>query len=323
MRRTQARPAAGAAATQADRLVRHCVYMIATGKWRAGQRLPSIRETRREWRVNQAAAQQAYGRLQEMGLAESRPRSGWFVAGGGTFDRLSRHRYELENLLRNTARTIRERTGLSALGALRYLAELEEIRRREEPEIAFVECTDEQASAHAGEIAARFRVPVMPLTSASLSRKRSRVPHHVRVLLTSPFHFQEIRKLADPPNLKAAAVPIEVSPGVLGDLGKRRGRIVLLEREQSMAEHIAADASRLLGGARPLVRVVEEPGPAVKEILEEKGKGSPPAVLLSPRLWGELQPEWRAHPRVRQVAFRVTEAAWPGVADAIGLPLGL
>jgi len=314
---------AGPAATQAGRLVRHCIYMIATGKWRAGQRLPSIREIRREWRVNQAAAQQAYGRLQEMGLAESRPRSGWFVAGGGSVDRLSRHRYELDNLHKRTAAAIRRRTGLSALGVLRYLAELEEIRRREEPEIAFVECTASQASAHAEEIAARFRVPVLPLTTAALAGKRSRVPHHVRALLTSPFHFQEIRKLADPPEVKAVAVPIEISPELLADLGKRRGRIVLLEREESMAEHIAADASRLLGGARLEVRLVEKPALAVEELVGEKGRARPPAVLLSPRLWGELDPELRDHPQVRQVAFRVTEPAWPGVAEAMGLPVGL
>lgn len=326
MRPSPIPPARRPAPPRTDRLLRHCVYMIATGKWAAGERLPSIRATRRAWGANQATVQQAYGRLQGMGLAESRPRSGWFVAGGGRVDRLSLHRYELENIHRRTADTIRERTGLSTLGVLRYLAELEEIRRREAPEIAFVECTAQQARAHAGEITSRLRVPILPLTTGALEGKRSRVPHYVRTLLTSPFHLDEIRRLFGSragSGPRVAAVPIEVSPEIASGIARRHGRIVLLESEDSMARHIAADASRLLGGARFEVRLLSDPSPAMKQLLGKPRGGKPPTVLLSPRLWGALTPEWREHPRVLQISFRVTEAAWPLVADAIGLPVGL
>lgn len=309
--------------TQADRLVRHCVYMIATGKWPAGARLPSIRRVRNEWGANQVTVQRTYTRLQAMGLADSRPRSGWYVAGGQRVDRLAGNRYELENLHRRVVALIGEGTGLSALGVLRYLVEFEAIRRREEPDVAFVECTLDQARAHADEIAARFNVPVLPLTTGGPSGTRERVPHHVRRLLTSPFHLDEVRRLADPPRLLVTAVPIEMSPALADDLARTRGPIVLLERESSMADHLAADVSRLLSGSRVVVRLVDDPAAELERLLGRGDAPAKPTVLLSPRVWGSLDPAVRDHPRVRQAAFRISESAWTQVADAIGLPVGV
>jgi len=308
------------ARTQADRLLRHCVYMIATAKWGAGERLPSIREMRRIWKTNQAAVQQAYGRLEEMGLAESRPRSGWYVTGRN-IERLAQHRSALEVLHNEILEAIRERTSLSPLGVLRYLAEVEAIRCREVPEVAFVECTVEQARGHAEEISSRFGVPVLALTTEELAGQRSGPPEHVRHLLTSSFHLQEMRRFDAPPSLRVTAVPIEIAPSIVEELEKRTAPIVLLEQEESMAEHIATDTSRLLGGVIVEVRLVDDPSPAVRELVARPNGSECSTVLLSPRLWGQLDSRWREHPDVHLVTFEIPDAAWSQVADAIGVPV--
>jgi hypothetical protein len=142
-------------------------------------------------------------------------------------------------------------------------------------------------------------------------------------LLTSPFHLDEVRPLADPPRLTVTAVPIEVSPGLAAEVDPGR-RLVLVEREASMAAHIAADAARLLGGRAPEVRLAADAEGELRRLLgAPAGVDRGPRVLLSPRLWGEVGPAWRADPRLRQVAFRVCEPAWPQVAEAVGLPLTL
>ena len=46
-------------------------------------------------------------------------------------------------------------------------------------------------------------------------------------------------------------------------------------------------------------------------------------VLLSPRFWGMVKPKWRKHPAVLPIRFRMAEAGWPKVAEALGMPLGV
>ncbi|HVS02202.1 MAG TPA: GntR family transcriptional regulator [Thermoanaerobaculia bacterium] len=309
------------AQTQADRLLRHCVYLIATGKWSPGDRLPSIRETRRDWGLNQLTVQQAYRRLAAVGLVESRPRSGYYVAGGGALERLSRHRYELANLHRSVAEVIRGHCDLSLLGVLRYLAQLEEIERTREPEVAFVECTATQAAAHAAEIARRLGIPVLPLTTAQIAGRRERLPSAVRRLLTSAFHLDELRPLQRVPALTVSVVPIEVSPQAVAGVGSRE--ILLLEQEESMAAHIAEDTARLLGADRVRTRLTDDPAAELARLLGAAQRSGGPIALLSPRLWGRLDERWRGDERVREASFRIAEDGWAAIAEAVGLPLSL
>ncbi len=44
---------------------------------------------------------------------------------------------------------------------------------------------------------------------------------------------------------------------------------------------------------------------------------------LSPRFWGMVKPKWRKHPAVLPIRFRIAEAGWPKVAEALGMPLGV
>jgi len=60
-------------------LARRFVRSIETGALRAGDRLPSVRVLRAQEHVSTATVMQALGRLESLGLAESRPRSGYFV----------------------------------------------------------------------------------------------------------------------------------------------------------------------------------------------------------------------------------------------------
>lgn len=306
------------ARTQADRLFQHCVYRIATGRWLAGDRLPSIRQTRRSWGLNQQTVEEAYRRLADLGLVESRPRSGYYVAGGGALGRLVRHRRDLASLHREVAEQIRTGSDLSPLGVLRYLAELEEIERARQPEVAFVECTATQAHGHAEEIAARLRVPVLASTTREIAGRPERVPAGVRRLLTSAFHIEELRPLHRPPELTVRVVPIELSAEAVAEVGGRD--VLLLEREETMASHIARDAARLLGEDRVHTRLTEDPAGELQRILGVRRTAGGPVVLLSPRLWGALPASLRKDPRVREAAFGVSAGSWGQVAEAVGLP---
>ncbi|MFM9270382.1 PLP-dependent aminotransferase family protein [Halomonas elongata] len=67
------------ASTRYDDVADLLARRIAQGTYTVGDRLPSIRELCREQGISVTTAQSAYARLEEMGLAAARPRSGHYV----------------------------------------------------------------------------------------------------------------------------------------------------------------------------------------------------------------------------------------------------
>ncbi len=61
------------------RLADRVEELIAGGSFRAGDRLPSVRSLSRDWRVSVTTAIGAYSLLEDRGLVEPRPRSGYYV----------------------------------------------------------------------------------------------------------------------------------------------------------------------------------------------------------------------------------------------------
>ena len=53
--------------------------MIQKGTYRSGERIPSIRALSRQMRVSVNTVMDAYGRLENSGLIEARPQSGYYV----------------------------------------------------------------------------------------------------------------------------------------------------------------------------------------------------------------------------------------------------
>ncbi len=296
-----------------ERIVKHCLYEIATGSWEPGRRLPSLREARELWSVNHLTVLRAYRRLEELGLVRSVPRSGFFIADNTDVSGLSRHRSDLERSYERLSGRI-AKEGMSVVGAFRYLAQLAEARAQKEPECAFVECTAFQAQGHAQEIRERLGVPCLPLTTGEIGR----IPRHVRTLITTSFHHHEVSPLAAPPALGVIDAPIEFAPDLQDRLPRRAREVVIIATDKEVAKHAARDARRVLG------RKVEAAQASVPELaarLESLGSKRS-AIVLSPSLWSVLPDEMKQSPLFLPLLYRICEPAWPRIADAIGLPLG-
>ncbi|MEJ2590675.1 MAG: PLP-dependent aminotransferase family protein [Candidatus Thiodiazotropha sp.] len=72
-----------------QRLADELATMIRTGSYRAGDRLPSLRQFCRKYDVSMSTALQVYRSLETALLVESRPKSGYFVSpqqGGETYE---------------------------------------------------------------------------------------------------------------------------------------------------------------------------------------------------------------------------------------------
>src|SRR6185369_17341894 len=53
--------------------------MIKNGTYRAGERVPSIRALSRQMRVSANTVMESYARLENLGMIEARPQSGYYV----------------------------------------------------------------------------------------------------------------------------------------------------------------------------------------------------------------------------------------------------
>jgi len=308
----------------ADNLFRHLLYLIATGKWPGGMRLPSIRAAEKLFGASRTSVQQAYQSLVTHQLVESKPRSGYIVKVQSGDDWILRHRSELRRLYESFSQTIIRSTGLAPLPALRYLTRLADILDHEHPSCAFIECTSLQAEGHAREIRDRLGISVVPMTVGDVAGKRLKLPSRMRFAITTHFHHAEISPLRARRGLEILAVPIEVSPSLQSQVELLKGPIVLLETERQMALDISDDARGLVSRLPISTMAVDSVPAALHEIL---GKGHlhrhrGTTVLLSPRDWGFLDEKWRKHPRVQVISFSICESAWDSIAEFLGMPIG-
>ncbi len=311
------------AESKPEALARHLMYGIATGKWPAGARLPSLRQAEELWSLNRLTIRAAYARLVGLGLVSCRHGSGYTVVPAGGSSSLPRRRPELVRLYESTAARIRRTRSISPLGAFRWMAQLAETRALEKPECAFVECTAPQAAGHAREINDTLRVPCLPLTTDVLARRGPRLPRHLRLLLTTGFHLGEVRAAGRRSRIPVVSVPIEVDPELISALPPGKTDVVIVETHPDMANHIASDAAAAAGHVRVRSLVAADPSAALATLLgTRKSPKRRRLVLLSPRVWGAVAPRWREHPRVKPLGFRICPTAWPSISDRLGLPLG-
>jgi DNA-binding transcriptional regulator YhcF (GntR family) len=304
--------------TGIEALATHCLYRIATGRWLPGARLPSVRTAEIDWKVDRRVILAAYRRLVQAGLVEVRDRSGYYVAGGERHGELESRRERLATCHQHFEQELAD-LGLSPLASFRYLAHLAELREHERPTTAFVECTQLQADGHAREILERLGLPCQGLTLAALTTSGT-IPPSVRTLLVSAFHVGELKECMGR-DRALVTVPLAVSDELAAELPSDVERALLFESDPTEAEAIAADVRRTGFPLEVAAEVAQDVDAALRQRLGKRSLGSTLA-LLSPRLWGSVAQDWREHPRVRQVGFRIHPDAWPRVIEALGLPLG-
>lgn len=303
--------------TKVARIVKHCVFEISTGAWPVGHRLPSLRSAERIWSVNHLTVLRAYRRLEELGLAYSRPRSGFYVAEHAPSERARERQEVLEDVYEDICSRLEARGLLSTVGAFRHLAQLAESRARQRPECAFVECTQVQADEHAREVEARLQLPCRPLTLRSFADAAVREP--LRVALTTGFHRAEVVAAAGDA-VEVLTVAIELAPSCAQSLESAGKRVLFLALDGDTAAHIARDASGVLprlsgGGRRPVESQACDPRDLDKTLSAATG----PTVVLSPSLWEVADRAWRDSPSVHRLTYRVTADSWSEVAAALGV----
>lgn len=274
-------------------IAEHFRYGIATGRLKAGQRLPSARAAAKQWNVNLHTVRRAYAELATEGLVEIRVPEGTIVRRNpAPTARLGK----LDAFLKDTVDRARKHHRLSAAELARLLDGWSE--RRQSPVVHVLECGRSQAEGHAQEIAAAFDVEARGAAFGSLREAPA------GAVVATYFHYNDLRvrwpaRLAE---IRFAA--IRPDPAITGRVaGPRKGTratLLLCETEEGKARSIAADLSLLFSPAdyRIEPQTVQEPG----ELL--KGPSRTP-VLFAPRIWDRLSESQQSDPRAVEVRYMI------------------
>lgn len=297
-------------------VVQHCIYEISTGKWKPGEKLPSVRKAEELWGVNRLTILSAYRELSEMGLVVSEDRRGYFVANQKTSEEDSDHKKQLDELFKKTLAFVRKNTDFEPAAVLKYFSSLAEKENEINPEFAFLECSVFQAQGHALEIRNKLNVAVLPLLIDE-EIKNNGLNGNVRTLLTTGFHIQEVKSIGKRHNLEVVNVPIEVDPNLFESMETSFDSATIFELEEAMSRDIFNDVKALAKSIRLKEKVVKDVNGEIVRFLADN---SNELILLSPRVWGRTAKKWQQDSRVHLIRFSIKKESWPAIIETMKLP---
>jgi len=169
-------------------------YAIMSGTYPAGSALPSIRDLTAELGIHRNTVHRVYLELQASGLLVSRPGKGVFVNEGWS-DTVSAKEMNAVDALIARAFEEAERLGISPITLAKLAGQRAPSFDARNPVVVFVECTAHQSQECARDLAQSFGIHVQHLLLDDLRAKPKSLPGSLKHVVTSIFHFDEVRTL--------------------------------------------------------------------------------------------------------------------------------
>jgi DNA-binding transcriptional regulator YhcF (GntR family) len=284
-------------------------YRVATGELKAGAVLPPLRHAAKLWGVNLHTVRRAYAELARIHVASTRAPHGTRILAAASAPRSRSPVAAREEFVRSIVAEARRRHGLEVDELVGLIRNAQPRETGEPASVSVVECSRTQCEDLASQLEARWRVRATPWVLSDGEPPPG-------AIVATYFHYNDVRQSWPARAADARFLAIAPEPDLATRLSRtvgRRGRrvtAVLCEREESMARNISADLVRLLPGAR--FRVETKVVRRAEDALRRLGRST--AILLSPRMWGELSDDARSDPRVTQVRYVFD----PAELDALG-----
>lgn len=276
-------------------------YRIATGEYRAGSPLPSVRAGAKQWGVNLHTVRRAYGVLEETGLVHS-SRLGTVVA------EQTRSSDALNAFLKSLIGRAHDEFGLDVHELQRQLALVDSADPSQL--VYVVECSESQAADLASRLSATWKVSAL-----GWSLERPGEPPNGIVLATY-FHYNDIRRRWPDRFADIQFVAIRPDPALatrVAALKSGKSEVLVGERDKQMAANIASDLKAILPSNLLLK-------PLVSESVEHLSNAliGDQIVVFAPRVWASLTPAARADPWSLEIQYVFDELDIRGVATRLG-----
>jgi GntR family transcriptional regulator len=263
-------------------LKRNVRYLISSGYWRKGQRLPTERQMAASLGVSRNTVSLAYRQLETEGLITSRQGRGTFVAEADDLLRMENKRERLGRII-DIAIEDTLSLGLSLDEFLAMAGNRIEQRRQmlQEVKMAFLECNREQLDYFAREIELGTGVRVMPVLIDNLDtdQEAAGVVKEAHLIVTTFFHLDEVRSRF--PERQGSILGIALDPVIESIVKIARlphgAKVLLVCLSEAFAERVMKSVE--LAGIRELeIQVYTGKDPLS---LERKLEGKR-AVIVSP-----------------------------------------
>jgi GntR family transcriptional regulator len=281
-------------------------FRIAVGALADGEHLPGVREAADLWNVHFHTVRRAYRALAEEGLLRMGPGKPTTVVSQAMGPVADDVRIFLSGVLREG----QDRFGLSPRELARRLEAMDSLA--EHPmTLHMVECSEGQALALAQEVQARWGIEAKPWV---LDRPGEPPPGPI---LATFFHFQEVRHRWPRRQSDIHFVTIQPDPGlperIRNRLRQDPARVLLWEREETMAENVASDLRSVFQPCGvPVEPRVLRKGSSPTENLKTRE-----VCLFAPRVWAGLAPQVRKHPRAFEATYRIRHADMEGLGPLL------
>lgn len=196
-------------------------YAIMSNDLEPGTALPSIRDLTAQLGVHRNTVHRVYLELQAAGLLSSRPGVGVFVSESLAQTISVAELTAIDEMIeRFFAEAAAKGIGSITLSSL--VGQRAPGWDARHPTVAFVECTAHQSAECAKELGDAFGVHVVHLLLDELAAQPCRVCGHLQHIVTSLFHYDEVKRWADRTERRVHAITYGLHPETSRQLQRLR-----------------------------------------------------------------------------------------------------
>ena len=184
-------------------------YAIMSGVFHPGSTLPSIRELTARLGIHRNTVHRVYLELQASGLLISRPGKGVFVSETLSESHTVKDLNAVDEMIERMFREAHE-LGMNPITLHRLIGQRAPGYDARHPVVAFVECTAHQSQEGARDLKESFGINVQHLLLDDLRDNRTLVTPLMRHIVTSIFHYDEVKDLLDETQVRVYPVTYDL-----------------------------------------------------------------------------------------------------------------
>jgi len=186
-------------------------YAIMSGSYPPGSALPSIRELTAQLGIHRNTVHRVYLELQAGSLLVSRPGKGVFVNEGWSDVVSAKELNAVDSVIQRVFQDAGN-LGISAITLGKLIQQRAASYDARHPSVAFVECTAHQSQQCAEDLRENFGIQVQQFLLDDLRAKPDSLPDSIKHVVTSIFHYDEVKALVQPQGRRVHPVAYDLHP---------------------------------------------------------------------------------------------------------------
>jgi DNA-binding transcriptional regulator YhcF (GntR family) len=272
---------------------------LLLGRLRPGDTLPSIRDVEQEGGIGRNIVRRAYLELQEAGILSLRHGKGVLVEKGLSYAHRSSINEKCETMSAELMSKLKK-AGISPPAFARYLYQQARKAESEAPFMVYVDSAKWVAEERAGQISSVWQFTVPARSTEELAVMDRISLRRIRKALTNYLRLDEVTRSVKGSGVEVIPLGLSFRDETIREFGKfpQGASVVLVVHETDLqALTLILELYRRIL-LEPRVRITAIPLSRIRDIHEFVNSSKYHKVIFSNRLWTEIPPDLKKHPRV-------------------------